>query len=389
MLSPSSSDTSGQTLKRPRRLSETTVEKRRTPSSGSSLLSHTNGECGTTTPKSTRSGQDVATSEPKTPSFDATMIEEALMSLDQETCTDLVPPMDSLLGGDVDLLSMFSTSTPSTAESILNAGAMDTDMHTNTGTLFSPSEETALDISARFGTEDGAPGSTTPPNSMSTHTSVSGYVSKLGPERHVLDSSPCQCLHRLVILVDEIESIVDRNGIKSLDGALAAHKEALGCGAQMLDCLACTSRVENMIILTLMVDKLVSMCSHVAKVCCMGLQAHGGESSTGSDNTPETTPLLSLQSHTNTDRHRLSYQELDRGPTTTTRVYSIDSSDEYLFIVAGILRFQLQQLYNLARKLQEVSAPFASDTMSRRLGKCNEAVQDMLRKAGLIPSKVS
>lgn len=74
--------------------------------------------------------------------------------------------------------------------------------------------------------------STAPTMSMPS----SEYLSKYGHERQLSDSSPCQCLRRLVILVDEIESIADRNGLESLHSALAAHKEALGCGAKMLNC---------------------------------------------------------------------------------------------------------------------------------------------------------
>lgn len=273
---------------------------------------------------------------------------------------------------------------------------MDTDIGADAGTSFFPLERVALNMSAEPEAEDGVAlgdlimepweiepwGSAAPLASMP----MSAYASKSGHERQVSDSSPCQCLRRLVILVDEIESIGDRNGLESLDGALASHKEALGCGAKMLSCLDCTGRIENMIILTLMVYKLVRMCSNFAEVCFAG---HRCESSTGTHKIFEKPPLLSLQCHPNTRRQEPAQPELNRSANTISRMYSIDSSDEYLFIMAGILRFQLLQLSNLTGQLRRVSAPLASDTISRRLAACNEAVEDMLSKAGLTPPDAS
>jgi hypothetical protein len=299
---------------------------------------------------------------------------------------------------------MFSTSAPSTAESnfITRNVDMDMDLDAGTGTLFGPSEDMTLNISAGLGAEDGValgdlvmepwqigPWVSEASTNISMSTPTSGYAPKSGHERHVSDGSQCQCLRRIVILVDEIVSIVDRDGLQSLDSALAAQKEALGCGARMLECLDCTRRVENMIILALMVDKLVRMCTHVSEACCAGLRAIGGKSSTDKHKIVGMAPLLSLQCHTNTNRQGPAHQELDRGANPTTRVYSVDSSDEYFFVMAGILRFQLLELSNLSRQLGRAAAPLASDTISQRLAACNEVVDDMLNKAGLASSEAS
>ncbi|KAK3934354.1 hypothetical protein QBC46DRAFT_325213 [Diplogelasinospora grovesii] len=203
------------------------------------------------------------------------------------------------------------------------------------------------------------------------------------------DVAQCRCLRRLVVLVDEIESIVDGHGLTPLDGAMAAHKEALGRGAAMLQCAACTGRFENMMILSLLVDKLVRVCRRVAEACAAGL---GGESSSSASSSsggdsktaPDAAPRLSLRGRGGT------------GPDTPVppgrhgpdgRVYSVDAPDEYLFVVAGLLRFQLLQLFDLTQQLRQVAACAASDPMSRRLGACGEAVRDMLREAGLAPAE--
>ncbi|KAI0533244.1 hypothetical protein GGR58DRAFT_506571 [Xylaria digitata] len=314
-------------------------------------------------------------------------------------------PGESSPGADMELLGMFSPSVPSNAESVFTAVDigidsmnMDIDMGTDVSTSFEKPKEVALHIPTDLGIEDDVtwgdlvmepwvlePQVPVTPADIYASTCTSEHALESVNEKNVSDSNTCQCLHRVVILVDEIESIVDRNGLESLDGALAAHKEALGCGFKMLDCLTCTSRVENMIILTLMVDKLVRMCGYISEACCTGLRVGGSECKTGSGKALEATPLLSLQNHTSTNDHGLDYRELSQPANSTTRVYSIDSPNEYLFMVAGILRFQLQELFNLTRQLREVSVPLASDTMSRRLAACNEAVKEMLRKEGLTP----
>ncbi|KAI0467420.1 hypothetical protein F4859DRAFT_243124 [Xylaria cf. heliscus] len=201
------------------------------------------------------------------------------------------------------------------------------------------------------------------------------------------EAAPCWCLRRLVVLVDEIESIVDGHGLMSLDGAMAAHKEALGRGAAMLQCTACTGRVENMMILALLVDKLVRVCRRVGEACATGLTS--GESSKGT----------SSSSSSNSSDYRLILRSRSGGVPDTPvppgrhgadgRVYSVDAPDEYLFVVAGLLRFQLLQLFDLTQQLRLVAACAASGPMSRRLSVCSKALRDMLREAELTPTEQS
>ncbi|KAI1811315.1 hypothetical protein GGS20DRAFT_588668 [Poronia punctata] len=196
------------------------------------------------------------------------------------------------------------------------------------------------------------------------------------------DGAACWCLRRLVVLVDEIESIVDGHDLMSLDGAMAAHKEALGRGAAMLQCAACTSRAENMMILAILVDKLVRVCRRVGEACAMGLNSNGERSMSRSSSTSDlrpgssgTAPWLLLRGPPDTP-----------APGEDGRVYNVDAPDEYLFVVAGLLRFQLLQLYDLTQQLRHVAACTSSGPMSRRLGVCSKALREMLREAGLEPS---
>ncbi|KAI0904514.1 hypothetical protein F4823DRAFT_205029 [Ustulina deusta] len=320
---------------------------------------------------------------------------------------DIVQPSGpSSDADDIDLLCMSSPS----AEAIFVDSNMDTsmmdmmiDLEVDTTNSFNQTKDMALKISTELVPVHGVtlddlfmeqwigePWSSTTRTNVSIPTPVSGCPSRSGHEQQLSDSNPCHCVRRLVILVDEIESIVHRNGLKSPDGALAAHKEAIGCGIKMMDCPACTSRVENMIILTLMVDKLVHICSQLAEACCAELQVNcGWRSNTGSDRPPgTTTPRLSLQSNTEATSDSLGHQGPEMGAISPSRVYSVNSSVEYFFVMAGILRFQLLELFNLTQQLRIVAAPLASDAIGQRLKTCSEAVKDLLNRAGLTPPEI-
>ncbi|KAJ2986552.1 hypothetical protein NUW58_g4971 [Xylaria curta] len=291
-------------------------------------------------------------------------------------------PIMSSPSNDTDLLRMFSTIAQTNAESMFLISPTELDV-TADGS-FSLEKDRVPNITTGLETEEALMFDVL----VTTPWEELGYASNTAHERQSSDSESCQCLHRLVVLVDEIESIVHRNHLGSLDSALAANKEALGCGAQMLNCIDCIRRVENMIILVLAVDKAVRMCSRVAEVCYAGLPTCRGGSSTKKHTTLETPLLLSLQTqlqstgNDNTDQNYIR-QDLDGNNNPSMRVYSIDTSDEYFFIIAGILRFQLLQLSSLTTQFRRVTAPLASETINQRLAACAGAVEDMLSKAGL------
>ncbi|KAK5637279.1 hypothetical protein RRF57_012992 [Xylaria bambusicola] len=283
---------------------------------------------------------------------------------------------------DTELLCMSSPSTETVfVNSNIDASMMDMNIDLDADTTNSFSQEISTDLGPMHGVTlgdlvqwTGEPWSST---TTSLPTPVSEYPSCY--ERKLSDSNPCQCLRRLVILVDEIESIAHRNILSSPDSALAAQKEAIGCGTKMIDCTACTSRVENMIILTLMVDKLVQICSQLAEACCAELRNRPSGTKT---------PRLLLQSNTEVTNDNLGHQVPEMEANSSSRVYNINSSVEYFFVMAGILRFQLLELFNLTQQLQIVVAPLASDTIGQRLKTCSEAVRDLMNRAGLTPPGV-
>ncbi|KAI0556189.1 hypothetical protein F4679DRAFT_578310 [Xylaria curta] len=276
--------------------------------------------------------------------------------------------------------SVFSVDVPSTVESMFVSGDMDMisrldmDIGADGGTASGQWKESPPNVLAGLEAEDNV-AYTGELASTPTVTPIHGF--RTSHERQMPESGGlCGCLTHVVHLLEEIDALVERDGLKSLDGALAAHKEALGCGATMLRCRVCTGRVENMIMLALMVDKLVRMCKDVSEACCVGLRKMSGADDT------EMPPLLTLQRHNDTDNQQWG-RSATTSPSTNARVYSIDSPAEYFFVIEGILRFQLLQLFNLTQQLRGVTAPLASDRISQRITAGNEAIMAMLREVGL------
>ncbi|KAK7749841.1 hypothetical protein SLS53_000422 [Cytospora paraplurivora] len=82
----------------------------------------------------------------------------------------------------------------------------------------------------------------------------------------VSNGQGCSCLQRVVLLIDEFESQMlagSGESLSCLDSALASHKEAVRYGESMLACQLCSSRVENMTILSFLTERLAVLCERI------------------------------------------------------------------------------------------------------------------------------
>ncbi|KAK4108604.1 hypothetical protein N656DRAFT_832267 [Canariomyces notabilis] len=98
---------------------------------------------------------------------------------------------------------------------------------------------------------------TTPPNKFG-----GGLLNSNSSPTTSLQDHPCQCLQRVVFLIDELETVQD-TAAAQLDAGLASHREALRYGEAMMLCGHCTSRPENMTILTFLTDRLAGLCERI------------------------------------------------------------------------------------------------------------------------------
>ncbi|KAI0883028.1 uncharacterized protein GGS22DRAFT_167700 [Annulohypoxylon maeteangense] len=167
----------------------------------------------------------------------------------------------------------------------------------------------------------------------------------------------CQCLHRVVILIDELEVFGEPSRSHlPLDGILVAHRKALRQAEDMIACASCATRVDHMIILTFLVSRL-------ANICCRAISA-----------------LSSPSSHraTGASLSTASRPGVNEALITSVGAYRIDSETEHVAVVRVLLHIGLDRLLGLVSALQEVGRRLGSDTMDRRLGVCRRAIGIML-----------
>lgn len=188
-------------------------------------------------------------------------------------------------------------------------------------------------------------GSQTPSHASSDNTRSSG------PE--------CQCLHRVVILMDELEVLCEPSDAPpSADVILAAHRKTLRQANGMLDCMSCTARVENMTILTFLADRLTRLCRRAASILAP-------ESAAGAPPTPEHHPSGG------------------GSPVVLVGAYQLESETEFSAVVRTLLHLELNRLLTLVKKLQGVGKRLSSETMGRRLDECTKTVCKLLDGMGL------
>ncbi|KAI1325883.1 hypothetical protein F5Y16DRAFT_252233 [Xylariaceae sp. FL0255] len=163
---------------------------------------------------------------------------------------------------------------------------------------------------------------------------------------HGSNAAACQCLYRIVMVMDQLDSQDDCALEKSLNNMLVLHKEVLSHSTTMLGCMACTMRLENMMIVAMLLNTLARRYQRIVHV--------PGDSTRPS-------PALSLGD------------------------YKVDSTEEYVALVYSLLGVQLRRLQTLAHDLQNISSRFHSETLSCRLTACMGVVStslDALRSVG-------
>jgi len=162
--------------------------------------------------------------------------------------------------------------------------------------------------------------------------------------------SKCQCLHEVVLLIDELELITEPNANANLpvDGVLSAHHKALRQAEGMLACPFCAVRVENMTILTFLVSRLTDLC---CRACSRA--------------SPPATEAL----------------------TTVVGAFRVESETECVAVVRVLLRLGLDRLFELISALQGAGRQLCSEVMGRRLGVCRRAVRGLLDEMGPPPGR--
>ncbi|KAI1091692.1 hypothetical protein F5B19DRAFT_251517 [Rostrohypoxylon terebratum] len=159
--------------------------------------------------------------------------------------------------------------------------------------------------------------------------------------------SGCQCLHGVVVLMDEVELLGEpsRDNLP-VDGILAAHRKGMRQAESMLACVSCASRVDHMMLLTFLVSKLADLCCRAA----------------------------STVSPCRASSPTASQASVSEALATSVGTYQIEEEAEYFAIVRALLHLGLDRLLVLVSALQEAGEELGSDTMGRRLGVCKREI---------------
>lgn len=157
-------------------------------------------------------------------------------------------------------------------------------------------------------------------------------------------NTTCHCLYRVLMVIDKLSVQDDSTVENSVDDLLVLHKEALSNGTAILGCTVCIERVENMLVLAMLIDKLSRLCHRIVHA-------------------PIKTPASSL----------------------SLGDYMVDSAEEYAVLISSLLGVQLRRLQTMAHRLHQISSRFQSDTLAHRLTVCSGCISrslDKLRNMG-------
>lgn len=171
--------------------------------------------------------------------------------------------------------------------------------------------------------------------------------------------APCLCLHRVILIMDEIEVILGEAAASAdnpasaykIDVVLATHREALRHARTTLDCNECQRSIETMTILAFLVEKL-------ARICHRMVAELGEKNPTGGGNV-QISGSLDIG---------CNMQPCGFGS------YEVESWEEGRLVVSKLVELQLCGLHTLVKRLAGTSQWMNSDTMARRLAVTDQLV---------------
>lgn len=210
-----------------------------------------------------------------------------------------------------------------------------------------PLEKTTTDIGLQYASDD----SRSSIGAIKDVPEWGGHTFGIVPDLELpspsttVSTEPCNCLRRVVLLMDEAKSLTNIDA-RAVDSTLATNKEALSHGRDMLACTTCVLRVEYMAILMFMLDEMVRL----------------------------------AQSITNLLQPQNQKMHVGRIKVISFGNYEVDSCEEYSIIVRGLLSLQLKELQSLTKRLREVSQQVHSNYMAKRLESTEAAITAMLQR---------
>ncbi|KAI0474766.1 hypothetical protein F4859DRAFT_481910 [Xylaria cf. heliscus] len=167
---------------------------------------------------------------------------------------------------------------------------------------------------------------------------------------HPQTREPCQCLQRVVFLLEEIDSEAIDTNFKELGPWLSRHKEALRCSEALLMCPLCQAKPEHMTILAFLTDRLIAMCDDVVSAYLMTV--------TGS----------------------VSHGMLGPKDGVWVGGFEIDSPHEWCAVVSTMLVMQLRGLETVMARFKDLLRSVGGEGVRRKADSTQSRISALLEK---------
>jgi uncharacterized coiled-coil protein SlyX len=166
------------------------------------------------------------------------------------------------------------------------------------------------------------------------------------------EQSSCSCLNSAVFLLDELESPHHDGGPgeQGLDSILSIYQEVLLLCKRMINCDACRRKSENMMVLTMVLERLAILCGEVIDAFIAQREANGP----GDPTTMEKQPLV------------LGGYEIERG--------------DYEVMMGTLVARRLSELESLLARMKMISSLTRRAHQQARMARVDQHIKNLFRK---------
>ena len=186
----------------------------------------------------------------------------------------------------------------------------------------------------------------TPLSDMSYGTNVTSHWDGSSATQAATRTT-CQCLQRVVLLLEALEDHATRVEHQAVDTSLAYHKEVLGQLRTLTHCLRCTSRSDHMVMLVVLCDKMAGL---YEKVIITSKQ------------------IAKLQTRNGKIGENILEQNIFFGD------YEIDTVAEWIQVIKGVVKIHLQKMSDLLERIKTLSAKESRESRLLMLQAAEETV---------------
>ena len=189
--------------------------------------------------------------------------------------------------------------------------------------------------------------------SQAVQASDSRRPSNDQPSHDQKQQGVCQCLQRVVLLLEELDCPPEGGGVQEPDAWLSRLKEALRCGEVLLLCSSCQAKPENVSILGFLADRLTTMCELIVGKYVEILE--NGQCN-GLDNATNAAWLISLGE------------------------YEIDCINEWSVLLRAMIIMQLRAVDGLVNRLKGVTNLVNGEGLRRKMDVTQKRILTLLDK---------